>query len=124
MFGKKLAKHQPVTTYKLINDLGDGFYAWNGSVYKSDIIRACIRPKARATGKLIGKHIRDNPNGFMDNPDINIKMLLQDPNPLMSGQMLQEKLAVQLELNNNAFALIKRDQEAFIPNAIYPIPAI
>ncbi|WP_078435310.1 phage portal protein [Metabacillus halosaccharovorans] len=124
MFGKKASTNQTITGYKLINDLGDGFYAWQGSIYKSDIVRACIRPKAKAIGKLIGKHIRDNANGFLDSPDINIKMLLIDPNPLMSGQMLQEKLAVQLELNNNAFALIKRDTNTLLPTEIYPIPAI
>src|SRR5690606_1449936 len=125
MFGK-LVKKQPATTtrFKLINDLGGGFYVWKGSVYKSDIIRACIRPKARAIGKLVAKHIRDNQNGFVENPDPNIKLLLQDPNPLMSGQMLQEKLAIQLELNNNAFALIKRDDVTLQPTEIYPIPAI
>lgn len=123
MFGK-LTKQRPVTSYKLITDLGDGFYAWKGDIYKSDIVRACIRPKARAIGKLVGKHIRDNQNGFVESPDPNIKMLLQDPNPLMSGQMLQEKLAVQLELNNNAFALIKRDQDTLLPVEIYPIPAV
>src|SRR5690554_788953 len=123
MFGK-LTKQRPVTSYKLITDLGDGFYAWKGNIYKSDIVRACIRPKARAIGKLVGKHIRDNQNGFVESPDPNIKMLLQDPNPLMSGQMLQEKLAVQLELNNNAFALIKRDQDTLLPVEIYPIPAV
>jgi HK97 family phage portal protein len=123
MFGK-LVKQRPVgTAYKLITDLGDGFYSWDGTIYKSDIVRACIRPKARAIGKLVGKHIRENANGFVDSPDLNIKMLLQDPNPLMSGQMLQEKLAVQLELNNNAFALIKRDEETLLPTEIYPIPA-
>lgn len=124
MFGKKAATQQTVTGYKLINDLGDGFYSWQGSIYKSDIVRACIRPKAKAIGKLIGKHIRDNASGFIDSPDLNIKMLLIDPNPLMSGQLLQEKLAVQLELNNNAFALIKRDVNTLLPTEIYPVPAV
>ncbi|MCK0471401.1 phage portal protein [Halalkalibacter sp. APA_J-10(15)] len=124
MFGKKASMKPTYTSYKLINDIGDGFYAWQGSIYKSDIVRACIRPKAKAIGKLMGKHIRDNANGFVDSPDPNIKMLLIDPNPLMSGQMLQEKLAVQLELNNNAFALIKRDPSTLLPTEIYPIPAL
>ncbi|GAA5417974.1 hypothetical protein Pryu01_03052 [Paraliobacillus ryukyuensis] len=123
MFGKKANTTKTVTNYKLINDLGGGFYSWNGTVYKSDIVRACIRPKARAIGKLMAKHIRDNQNGFTDSPDANIKMVLSDPNPLMSAQMLQEKLAVQLELNNNAFALIKRDESTLMPTEIYPIPA-
>lgn len=124
MFGKKLSEPQTTTKYKLISDLGEGFYSWNGEIYKSDIVRACIRPKVRAIGKLMAQHIRDNEQGFKKNPDANIKMLLQEPNPLMSGQMLQEKMATQLELNNNAFAVIKRDAETFLPVEIYPVPAV
>lgn len=123
MFGKKLTEPTKTTTnYKLITDVGDGFYGFNGDIYKSDIVRACIRPKARAIGKLVAKHIRDSEQGFKTFPDVNIRFLLEEPNPLMSGQMLQEKLANQLELNNNAFALIKRDDN-FVPVEIYPIPA-
>lgn len=122
MFGRKAKQQATSTSFKLINDLGDGFYTWNGSIYKSDIVRACIRPKARAIGKLVAKHVRSNQNGLVIDPEPNIKLLLQEPNPLMSGQMLQEKMAIQLELNNNAFALIKRDDETLQPTEIYPIP--
>lgn len=124
MFGKKLTEPQTTTKYKLITDAGEGFYKWDGNIYKSDIVRACIRPKTRAIGKLMAQHIRDNELGFKTNPDRNIKMLLAEPNPLMTGQMMQEKLANQLELNNNAFAIIKRDEETYLPYEIYPVPAM
>ncbi len=123
MFGKKLANPQTMSTYKMITDVGSGFYDWNGDLYKSDIVRACIRPKAKAIGKLLAKHIRDNEQGFQTNPNRNIRFLLEEPNPLMTGQVFQEKMAVQLELNNNAFALIKRDEETYDPTEVYPIPA-
>lgn len=111
----------------MVTDEGGGFYAWNGNLYQSDIVRACIRPKARAIGKVAGKHIREtvNPNGNKDikvNPEPYIRFLLEEPNPYMTGQMLQEKLAVQLELNNNAFAYINRDENGY-PMEIYPITA-
>src|SRR5690625_7865459 len=32
-------------------------------------------------------------------------------------------MATQLELNNNAFAVIKRDENTFKPYEIYPVPA-
>lgn len=116
-----------VTKYKLITEEGNGFYAWNGNLYHSDIVRACIRPKARAIGKVVGKHIRETvkPDGTKDikvNPEPYMRFLLEEPNPYMTGQMLQEKLAVQLELNNNAFAYIDRDENGY-PIAIYPITA-
>lgn len=104
----------------MINDSSNGFYSWNGNIYKSDIVRSCIRPKSKAVGKLIAKHIRDNANEFKINPDVNIRFLLEEPNPIMTGQILQEKLATQLELNNNAFAFIKRDELGVYE--IYPIP--
>ncbi|WP_025148460.1 phage portal protein [Bacillus sp. H1a] len=119
IFGKKQV---PTTTrFEMINDNGGGFFAWNGDIYQSDIIRACIRPKAKAVGKLIAKHIRDNTTEFKVNPEPYMKFLLEEPNPLMTGQMFQEKMAVQLELNHNAFAYIKRDDIGYATE-IYPIP--
>lgn len=116
-----------VSKYRLITDEGEGFYAWNGNLYRSDIVRAAIRPKARALGKTIGKHIRETikPDGSKEikiNPEPYMRFLLEEPNPYMTGQMLQEKLAVQLELNNNAFAYINRDENG-LPMEIYPITA-
>lgn len=123
-FGKKIKEtERTATSYKLITEAGEGFYSFNGDLYKSDIVRACIRPKVRAIGKLMAKHIRETEQAFKTFPDQNLKFLLEEPNPLMSGQMLQEKLVNQLELNNNAFALIKRDED-FVPYEIYPIPAV
>lgn len=115
-----------VSQYKMITENGAGFYAWNGNLYKSDIVRAAIRPKAQAVGKIVGKHIRETiKDGIKDikiNPDVYMKFLLEEPNPYMTGQMLQEKLATQLELNNNAFAYIERNNDGY-PMAIYPISA-
>lgn len=117
-------KNPTATRYELITDKGNGFYAWNGKLYQSDIIRSCIRPMSKAVGKLIAKHIRDNTSeGLKINPEAYIRFLLEEPNPYMSGQMLQEKLAIQFALNNNAFAYIHRD-EAGYPMEIYPIPAL
>lgn len=124
MFGKKLTEPKTTTAYKLITDAGEGFYAFDGQIYKSDIVRSCIRPKAKAIGKLMAQHIRDNENGFQVNPDKKINFLLEEPNPLMTGQMFREKMATQLDLNNNAFAIIKRDPETYEPYEIYPVPAI
>ncbi|WP_209121518.1 phage portal protein [Alkalihalobacillus sp. BA299] len=121
IFGKVKSSSNTKTRFELISDTGSGFYSWGGNIYKSDIVRSCIRPKAKAIGKLIAKHIRNNNSEFKINPDPHLRFLLEEPNPLMTGQMLQEKLATQLELNNNAFAYIKRDDLGY-PFEIYPIP--
>lgn len=108
---------QMVTTY------GEHYYSWNGKLYDSDIVRSCIRPKVKAAGKLVGKHIRADGSSLKVNPDANIRFLLSEPNPFMTGQQFQEKVATQLCLNNNAFILIVRDINGK-PMQLYPIPCV
>ena len=110
-------------SFKMVTEQGNGFYTWNGQLYESDIVRSCIRPKAKAVGKLLAKHIREGPEGLKVNPDAYMRFLLEEPNPFMTGQMLQEKMATQLSLNNNAFALIVKDDFDY-PYQIYPIPCV
>lgn len=119
---------ETVSRVKLIVDRGNGFYAWNGKTYQSDIVRACVKPKVKAVGKLVGKHIRESVSKagartLAVNPEPYMRFLLEEPNPHMTGQKLQEKLAAQLCLNNNAFALIIRDGNGY-PTEIYPIAAM
>lgn len=109
------------TRFQMITERGNGFYAWNGKLYQSDIVRACIRPKVKAVGKLLAKHIRNDGKAIQVNPDVYMRFLLEEPNPYMSGQMLQEKVATQLALNNNAFILIIRDSLG-MPCELYPVP--
>lgn len=123
LFGKA-GPSVPNTGYKLqMITENNGFYSWGGNVYKSDIVRSCIRPKAKAIGKLLAKHIRQTADEVKTNPDAYMRFLLEEPNPYMSGQMMQEKLATQLSLNNNAFALIVRDEWGY-PVQLYPIPCV
>lgn len=115
------------TRIQLVTERGNGFYAWNGNIYQSDIVRACIRPKIKAVGKLVGKHIRYgiDKNGeatLSVNPDAYMRFLLEEPNPHMSGQKLQEKLAAQLCLNSNAFAVVIHNEDG-LPVELYPIIA-
>lgn len=109
------------TRFQMVTERGNGFYSWNGKLYQSDIVRSCIRPRAKAMGKLVAKHIRRDKNGIQVNPEPYIRFLLEEPNPFMSGQVLQEKVTNQLALNNNAFILIVRDEYG-LPVELYPIP--
>jgi len=116
-------KTTTVSEYKMITDNGGGFYSWNGNLYHSDIVRSAIRPKSQAIGKAVGKHIRKTLEKTDVNPNVYMKFLLEEPNPYMTGQQMQEKLVTQLELNNNAFAYINRDENGY-PTEIYPITAM
>lgn len=106
---------------KMVNVWGDHYYTWDGKLYNSDIVRSCLRPKVKAVGKLVGKHIRDSTTGMKVNPDANIRFLFSEPNPYMTGQQFQEKVANQLCLNNNAFILVIKDDNGK-PIQLYPIP--
>lgn len=109
---------------RMVNIYGEQYYAWDGKLYNSDIVRSCLRPKVKAIGKLVGKHIREGVNGEIKvNPDANLRFLLEEPNPYMTAQQFQEKVATQLCLNNNAFILIVRDENDK-PLQLYPIPCV
>lgn len=123
-----LGKSVEQTRIQMVTERGNGYVAWNERIYQSDIVRACIRPKVKAVGKLVGKHLRrtlqkDGGQRLDVNPEPFIRFLLEEPNPYMTGQKLQEKLATQLCLNNNAFAVVIRDGNGY-PAEIYPVPAV
>ena len=123
-FNKKKLNNETAerTTYKLVTEKGNGQFIWNGKIYQSDVVRSCMRPKVKAIGKLVAKHIRETITAegkdLKVNPDVYMRFLLEEPNALMSGQKLQEKLAAQLILNNNAYALISRDENGYPNNLI------
>lgn len=113
----------------MITENGNGFYSWNGKMYQSDIVRACVHPKVKAIGKLTPRHIRNTydpktheVSGIEVNPEPYMRFLLEEPNPYMTMQKLLEKVGAQLALNRNAFILIIRDNNGF-PTELYPIPA-
>lgn len=124
---RALAKINTVSGIRMMTQYGTAFSAWNGSIYESDIVRACLRPKVKQIGKLTPKHLRertdDDGNKTLDiNPDMNIRLLLEEPNPLMTWQKFAEKMETMLALNNNAFALLVKDEYGTITQ-IFPINA-
>lgn len=128
ILNRLLGRNVEQTRVQMVTEHGNGFMAWNGKIYQSDVVRACIRPKVKAVGKLVGKHLRrtlqkDGTQRLDVNPESYIRFLLEEPNPYMTGQKLQEKLATQLCLNNNAFAVVIRDENGY-PAEIYPTPCV
>lgn len=114
--------------FQMVTERGNGLYMWNGKLYESDLVRACIKPRTKAIGKAVAKHIREERDKegnrkLSVNPEVYMRFLLEEPNEFMTGQMLQEKVANQLSLNGNAFILILRDVNG-MPVGLYPIPAV
>ena len=98
---------------------------WDRDLWASDIVRAAIRPKAKAIGKMAVHHIReDRKTGTKAiDPEAYMRFLLREPNPFMTMQMLLEYMITRKELCGNAFALIVRDEND-LPVELYPIPAV
>ena len=117
-------KNVSSTQLKLVEERGNGWYTYGNNIFKSDIIRTCVRVQSRAIGKLIPQHIREDSNGFKVNPEPYIKMLLSQPNPLTNSVSFWEKVSTQLALNNNAFILLEKDSNTGLPIQMYPISAI
>lgn len=118
-----IEKEPSTESIKMISEQGSYFQMWNGELYKSDVIRACIRPKAKAIGKLMPKHIIDDGENIKIQKKANIYFLLEEPNKLMTNQVMFEKIIVQLQLNNNAFIAIHRNENG-IPIELIPINCI
>lgn len=98
---------------------------WDRDLWASDIVRAAIRPKAKAIGKMAVHHIREDRKAGTKaiDPEAYMRFLLREPNPFMTMQMLLEYMITRKELCGNAFALIVRDEND-LPVELYPIPAV
>lgn len=112
--------------FKMVTMANNSYFAYDGKVYQSDLVRSCLRPYVKGIGKTMAKHIfetvEDGKRKIEINPRPHIRFLLEEPNPFMTFQKLIEKTAVSLKLNGNAFILIVRNADG-IPEGLYPIPA-
>ena len=123
-FFKNVGKPKKVSEVKLVcqNEYGNMF-SYGGNVYKSDVVRACVKPFVSAAGMLNPVHIRKTTgDSFARNPDFYISSVLADPNPIMSFGCLLERAANQFMLNNNAFIYVKRNEYGLV-TGLYPINA-
>lgn len=114
------------TSVRMVVENGGLFTSFGGNTYRSDIVRACVRPFASQASKLAVKHLRETyKDGVRDIkvfPEPYMRILLEEPNPVMGMSKFLEKLAINLKLNNNAFALIIRDRNG-LPIQLLPIDA-
>jgi len=100
----------------MVDEPSSGFVGFGGNVFEADIVRSAVRPLATAIGKTVPKH-RFNSK---INPNVNVLMVLMEPNPIMSMQMLLEKTIWQYRINGNAFIYVEKDDRGK-PIALYPI---
>lgn len=123
-FLKNLLNRSPTKqTVKMVEMNGNTFQLWNGKVYESDLVLACLRPYVNAVGKLHAIQIQNKSNSGNNVEFPYIRKLLDNPNPYMTGQELQEAVAISMKLNNNAFIRIIRDSNG-VPCELVYIPCM
>lgn len=87
------------------------FYPFGNDMYKSDLVRSCIRPLAEHTSKA---------NAICTDKQIE-RLLNMSPNMYMNGKDFLYKTRTLLELRNTAFIYIQRDDRGTV-KGFYPVP--
>ena len=87
------------------------FMPFGTDMYRSDLVRDCIRPLAEHTSKA---------NAVCTNKAIE-RILNLSPNMYMNGKDFLYKVRTHLELKNTAFIYIERDDRAQV-KGFYPVP--
>lgn len=119
LFGGK--KPLPETTrYELVNSSNATFVPWAGNIYENDIARTAIWTVAEAAGKASFLHVRGDGAGMITNPDPMLRLMLEQPNELMTMQDFIAKMVIHRELYNNAYAVIARSPQGRAV-AVYPL---
>ena len=102
---------QKFRTWKELGKYNATFSSFGSDIYKSDLVRSCIRPLAEHTSKANVK-----------STDKRIERLLSvSPNMYMNGKDFLYKVRTRLEIKNTAFIFIQRDETGKIIG-FYPVP--
>lgn len=97
--------------YKEVGGYRANFSSFGGDIYKSEIVKSCIRPLAEHSSKANAK-----------TKDARLQRIIQyRPNLYMNGKDFLYKVRTMLELRNNAFIYINRDDTTKCIG-LYPIP--
>ena len=88
------------------------FSPFGNDMYKSDLVRSCIRPLAEHTSKAAA---------ICTDKQIE-RLLNMSPNMYMNGKDFLYKTRTLLELRNTAFIYIQRDENKGSVKGFYPVP--
>ncbi len=117
-------KYKYLNTYTMLNNSSSAFYNWSGKIFDNNVARTAIGTNGINAAKLNPKHIRIQENAINVSPNTNISRILKTPNKFMTMFDFLQKMMIQREENNNAFAYIDRDKNVPGMNGIlgiYPL---
>lgn len=117
-------KYKYLNAYTMLNNSSSAFYSWSGKIFDNNVARTAIGTNGINAAKLNPKHIRIQENDINVSPNTNISRILKTPNKFMTMFDFLQKMMIQREENNNAFAYIDRDKNVPGMNGIlgiYPL---
>ncbi|MCV9899835.1 phage portal protein [Exiguobacterium sp. N5] len=123
LFGRYKAEVQQAneqTRMRLMSGFTPVFTQAPDDLYHSDVVRSAVHAIASNAAKLTAKHIIRTEAGIKAANSNENWLLSHRPNEHMNAYDFIYKMVTQRELQNNAFALIVRD-ETGKPTSFYPI---
>ena len=111
IFGKSKTLKKIMSRWQEIGSFKSIFSPFGNDAYRSDLIRACIRPLADYSAKA----------NFKSNDKSLERLWRLNPNIYMTGHDMLYKLRTMLELKNTAFLFLNRDDRGKVCE-FYPVP--
>lgn len=111
-FSKIAGVKRKFQEWREINGFTAFFFPFGKDMYKSDIVRSCIRVISDLTAKAVP---------YCENDPELERLLLYRPNMYMNGKDFLYKIRTHYELTNTAFVVIMRDPFGKV-EGLYPMP--
>lgn len=105
---------------RLLDDNKAIFTQYHGELEYDPDVLACIDAIARNGAKMHPRHIRDNKDGMKNLKGRTYRLLAKQPNEFQNAYQFYYQLIATLEIYNDAFAWVKKDNDLRI-QAIYPL---
>ena len=105
---------------KLLDDNKAVFTQYHGDLEYDPDVLSCIDAIARNGAKMHPRHIRDNKDGMKNLKGRTYRILAKQPNEFQNAYQFYYQLITTLEIYNDAFAWVKKDNDLRI-QAIYPL---
>ena len=121
LFGReKEESERQYEELKLLDDNKAVFTQYHGDLEYDPDVLSCIDAIARNGAKMHPRHIRDNKDGMKNLKGRTYRILAKQPNEFQNAYQFYYQLIATLEIYNDAFAWVKKDNDLRI-QAIYPL---
>lgn len=121
LFGReKEESERQYEELRLLDDNKAVFTQYHGDLEYDPDVLSCIDAIARNGAKMHPRHIRDNKDGMKNLKGRTYRILAKQPNEFQNAYQFYYQLIATLEIYNDAFAWVKKDNDLRI-QAIYPL---